>query len=381
MDSYVRELMELRDEIDQIDKQIVALYQKRMDIVNDVAEYKIANGKKVFDKEREVSKLDSLSALGDNPFNSHGIRELFEQIMSTSRKRQYQLLTEHGIGERPDFKEVERLDFKNARIVFQGAEGAYTQLALNEYFGEYSDNSYHVDTWRDAMEAIRTGEADYAVLPIENSSAGIVSENYDLLVEYDHCIVGEQIIKIDHALLGLPEAEYSDITDIYSHPQALMQCGKYLEAHKEWEKHSLKNTAMAARKVKEDGAVHKAAIASKLTADIYGLKVLDECIQNNQMNATRFIIVTGQRIYTKRAGKISVSFEIPHESGSLYHVLSHFIFNGLNMNRIESRPVQGKNWEYRFFVDFDGNLNDAAVQNALRGLKEETIRLQILGNY
>lgn len=381
MDSYVRELMELRDEIDQIDKQIVALYQKRMDIVNDVAEYKIANGKKVFDKEREVSKLDSLSALGDNPFNSHGIRELFEQIMSTSRKRQYQLLTEHGIGERPDFKEVERLDFKNARIVFQGAEGAYTQLALNEYFGEYSDNSYHVDTWRDAMEAIRTGEADYAVLPIENSSAGIVSENYDLLVEYDHCIVGEQIIKIDHALLGLPEAEYSDITDIYSHPQALMQCGKYLEAHKEWEKHSLKNTAMAARKVKEDDAVHKAAIASKLTADIYGLKVLDECIQNNQMNATRFIIVTGQRIYTKRAGKISVSFEIPHESGSLYHVLSHFIFNGLNMNRIESRPVQGKNWEYRFFVDFDGNLNDAAVQNALRGLKEETIRLQILGNY
>lgn len=381
MDSYVRELTELRDEIDQIDKQIVALYQKRMDIVHDVAEYKIANGKKVFDKEREISKLDSLSALGDTPFNSHGIRELFEQIMSTSRKRQYQLLTEHGIGEKPDFKEVERLDFKNARIVFQGTEGAYTQLALNEYFGEYSDNSYHVDTWRDAMEAIRTGEADYAVLPIENSSAGIVSENYDLLVEYDHCIVGEQIIKIDHALLGIPEAEYSDITDIYSHPQALMQCGKYLEAHREWEKHSLKNTAMAARKVKEDGMIHKAAIASKLTADIYGLKVLDECIQNNQMNATRFIIVTGQRIYTKKAGKISVSFEIPHESGSLYRVLSHFIFNGLNMNRIESRPVQGKNWEYRFFVDFDGNLNDAAVQNALWGLKEETISLQILGNY
>lgn len=127
------------------------------------------------------------------------------------------------------------------------------------------------------------------MLPIENSSAGIVSENYDLMVEYDNCIVGEQIIQINHALLGLPDAELSDITDVYSHPQALMQCGRYLESHREWEKHSLKNTAMAAKKVKEDGKKHKAAIASSLTADIYGLKVLDECIQDNRMNATRLL--------------------------------------------------------------------------------------------
>ena len=231
------------------------------------------------------------------------------------------------------------------------------------------------------MEAIACGEADYAVLPIENSSAGIVSENYDLMVEYDHCIVGEQIIRIDHALLGLPEAELSDITDVYSHPQALMQCSKYLEARRDWEKHSVKNTAMAAQKVKEEGKVHKAAIASTLNAEIYGLKVLDEAVQDNQTNATRFIIVTNRHIFVKDAKKISICFEVPHESGSLYHMLSHFIFNGLNMNHIESRPVQGKNWEYRFFVDFDGNLNDAAVQNALRGLSEETIRLKILGKY
>jgi chorismate mutase/prephenate dehydratase len=376
----MKDLKELRDQIDVIDKQMVSLYQERMKIAAEVAEYKIETGKKVFDKEREESKLCTLTAMGESAFNRHGIRELFEQIMSMSRKRQYQLMTAHGIYEKPDFTEVEKLDYKKARIVFQGTEGAYSQLALREYFGEHTD-SYHVETWRDAMEAIKSGEADYAVLPIENSSAGIVSENYDLMVEYDNCIVGEQIIRINHALLGLPDAELSDITDVYSHPQALMQCGRYLERHREWEKHSLKNTAMSAQKIKEDGKKHKAAIASSLTAEIYGLKVLEEGIQDNQTNATRFIIVSGKRIFAKDAGKISVCFEIPHESGSLYHMLSHFIYNGINMNRIESRPVQGKNWEYRFFIDFDGNLNDAAVQNALRGLQEETISLKILGNY
>lgn len=376
----MRDLLELRDEIDVIDKQIVDLFQQRMEIAAQVAEYKIETGKKVFDKERENSKLDTLMALGHTAFNKHGIRELFEQIMSMSRKRQYQLLTEHGLYEKPDFVEVDELDYKKARIVFQGAEGAYSQLALKEYFGENA-NSYNVETWRDAMDAIANGEADYAVLPIENSSAGIVSENYDLMMEYNHCIVGEQIIKINHALLGLPEAEFSDITDVYSHPQSLMQCNKYLEMHREWEKHSMKNNAFAAQKVKEDGKICKAAIASSLNADIYGLKVLEEGIQDNKMNATRFIIVTGKHMFVKDAKKISICFEVPHESGSLYHMLSHFIYNGINMNHIESRPMQGKNWEYRFFVDFEGNLNDAAVQNALRGLSEETIRLKVLGNY
>lgn len=376
----MRDLKELREQIDRIDNQIVALYQERMEIAAEVAQYKIQTGKKVFDKEREQSKLDTLTALGTTPFGRHGIRELFEQIMSMSRKRQYQLMTEQGIYEKPDFTEVKELDYKNARIVFQGVEGAYSQLALKEYFGEHTD-SYHVAAWRDAMEALRNREADYAVLPIENSSAGIVPENYDLLSEYDCCIVGEQIIEIHHALLGLPGASLSDIKTVYSHPQALMQCAKYLEAHREWETHSLANTALSAQKIKEDGDVSSAAIASSLTAEIYGLDVLAEKIQDNAGNVTRFIIVSGKKMFAEHAGKISICFEIPHESGSLYHVLSNFIYNGINMNRIESRPVQGKTWEYRFFVDFEGNLNDAAVQNVLRGLAEETLSFKILGNY
>ena len=376
----MRDLLELRDEIDAIDSEIVELYEKRMQIAKEVAEYKISVGKPIFDKEREISKLEILKGKVGTEFLKHGISELFEQIMAMSRKRQYQLLTDRGLAEKIDFTEVDVLGFPGMKIVYQGTEGAYSQLAMEEFFGP-NINSRHMETWRDAMEAIKSGEADYAVLPIENSSAGIVSENYDLLVEYDNYIVGEQIIRIDHALLALPEAEISDITDIYSHPQALMQCGKYLDAHKEWEKHSYKNTAMASLKVKEDGEIHKAAIASRLNAELHGLKVLEERIQDNKNNFTRFIIVSGKKIFRKSAKKISICFEIPHESGSLYHKLSHFIFNGLNMNKIESRPISNKTWEYRFFVDFDGNLNDAAVLNALRGLKEETSCLRILGNF
>lgn len=376
----MRDLLEIRGEIDEIDSRIVELYEKRMSLAADVAEYKICTGKPVLDRAREREKLSALEGRAKNAFLRDGIRELFEQIMSTSRKRQYQLLTEHGIVESSEFAEVDELDYRGARIVFQGVEGAYSQQAMRAYFGEDCD-SCHVESWRDAMEAIRRGEADYAVLPVENSSAGIVPENYDLLVEYDNYIVAEQIIKIDHALLGLPQSSLSDITCVYSHPQALMQCFAYLDEHRECERISVKNTALAAKKVKEDGQICQAAIASELTADIYGLKVLARSIQNNRNNSTRFVIVTNRMVCRRAAGHISVCFETVHESGSLYHMLSHFIYNGINMTNIQSRPVAGKNWEYRFFVDFEGRFADTAVQNALRGLKEETIHFKILGTY
>lgn len=376
----MRDLLEIREEIDNVDAELVALYVKRMGLAEQVAEYKISNGKQVFDKEREIAKLDKVSEMVETSSLKSGVKELFEQIMSMSRKRQYQILAEHGQGVKLDFTQVDELPEQDVRIVYQGEEGANSQSAMKAYFGEAA-KGVPVETWRDAMEIIAAHEADYAVLPIENSSAGIVTENYDLLVEYDNVIVGEQIIKIDHCLLGLPEARLSDIERIYSHPQALMQCSHYLEEHREWEKHSVKNTAVAAKKIMEDGRIDQAAIASRNNADIYGLKVLKEEFQNNVNNSTRFVIVAGKKLFAKDAKKISICFEIPHESGSLYHTLSHFIYNNLNMNKIESRPIQKRNWEYRFFVDFEGNLNDSAVQNALRGLAEETIKFRILGNY
>ncbi len=373
------ELTELREKIDAIDSEIVSLYERRMEISRQVAEYKIAVGKKVFDRQREAEKISKVKSLTHNEFNSFCVEELFEQIMSMSRKLQYRILAEGGNPGKLPFIGVDRLDTKNARVVFQGAEGAYSQAAMVQYFGEAVD-SIHVESFRDAMIALEEGSADFAVLPIENSTAGIVSEIYDLLQEYENYIVGEQIIKIEHCLLGVPGAGLEDIRTVYSHPQSLMQSSKYLALH-DWHQVSMQNNAFAARKVAGDGDRTQAAIAGEHAAKVYGLRVLQEKINHSGTNSTRFIIVTNQKIYKKDAGKVSICFEVPHESGSLYHMLSHFIYNHLNMTKIESRPIEDRNWEYRFFIDFEGNLADSAVKNALRGLREEARNMKILGNY
>ena len=373
------DLLELRNELDGIDKQIVELYEKRMNVCGQVAEYKIETGKRVFDKEREKQKLEAVRALTHNDFNAYGVTELFEQIMAMSRKLQYRLLAEHDSVGKLSFSKVDHFDTSKCRVVFQGAEGAYSQAAMIQYFGE-GVNCFHVDTFRDAMLAIDEGSADFAVLPIENSSAGIVSEIYDLLVEFENYIVGEQIIPINHCLLGCAGTKISDIKTVYSHAQSLMQSAHYLQ-EKGWQQISMKNNAFAAKKVAEDKNPTEAAIASEYAAKVYGLEILEKGVNDLKENSTRFIIITNQKVFSKDASKISLCFEVNHESGALYHALSHLIYNGLNMTKIESRPLEGRNWEYRFFVDFEGNMEDSAVKNALRGLREETRNMKILGNY
>lgn len=376
----MKDLLEIREEIDDIDSQIIKLYEKRMKLTTEVAEYKISTGKQVLDKQREREKLHRAEAQVEDEKNRYGVSELFEQIMAMSRKRQYQLMVSRGLGEKSSFQCVDKLPFEKGKIVYQGVEGAYSQMAMQAYFGKNAD-SFHVDTWRAAMEALQNGEADYAVLPIENSSAGIISENYDLLVEYDTYIAAEQTIKIEHTLLGVPGADISDITCVYSHPQALMQSIDFLNEHKEWKQIELQNTAGAAKKVIEDGKKNQAAIASRITAELYGLNIIKEHINYSEDNSTRFIIASRKKIYTEAAQKISICFEVPHESGSLYRMLSHFIFNNINMVKIESLPIKDKSFEYRFFVEFEGKLTDGAVQNALKGLKEEASAVKLLGNY
>ena len=312
------------------------------------------------------------------------VQELYQQLMSLSRKLQYQQLVKAGALGRLPFIEIDSLDVEKARVVFQGMEGAYGQAAMKTYFGE-DCNSYSVRTFRDAMEAIEEGAADYAVLPIENSTAGAVNEVYDLLVEFENYIVGETIIPIKNTLSGLPGTDISEIERVYSKAEALMQASHFLGEHGDWQQISVVNTAIAAQKVVKDGDKAQAAVCSAYAAKIHGLEVLADNINDEPDNCTRFIVVTNQKVYLKHASKISIEFELPHQSGaqsgSLYDLLSHFVYNNINMTKIESRPVKGKQWEYRFFVDFDGSLEDAAVKNALRGLREEATNLRILGNY
>ena len=374
------ELEELRVKLSDVDDQIVKLYEERMNICEEIGMNKIRNGYKIFDRHRERNKITEVTNKVTSEFNKKGIGEVYKQFLAISRKLQYQQLVDAGALGRLPFIEIDSLDKENARIVFQGTEGAYSQAAMEHYFGK-GCNNYHVHTFREAMEAIEEGAADYAVLPIENSTAGAVNEIYDLLVEFENYIVGETIIPIKNTLSGLPGTDISEIERVYSKAEALMQASRFLDQHADWQQISVANTALAAKKILEDQDKRHAAVCSAYAASVYGLSVLAEDINDEKNNSTRFIVITNQKVFLKDARKISICFEIPHEKCSLYHLLSHFVYNDLNMTKIESRPMEGKSWEYRFFIDFDGNLTEPGVKNAIRGLREESRNLRILGNY
>ncbi len=371
-------LDKLRIRIDEIDEKMIALYEERMEISQEVGEYKHSIGRNVFDRERELQKLKSVETQVHTEVNRVGVRELYEHIMSVSRKIQYEIVGQEAGGN--GFQFTKDVIGDSPKVVFQGVKGAYSQKAMQEYFGQDVEGAAVV-TFRDAMEAIANGEADFAVLPIENSSAGAVTQVYDLLVEYDNYIIGEVVIPIEHALASVKGATVEGIKTVYSHPQALMQSQVYLEQHRGMEQISVGNTAIAAQMVVQENDIEKAAVCSEYAAGLYGLEILERKINHSENNSTRFIVISKTKKFHENAKKLSICFEIPHESGSLYRLLSHFIYNGLNMTKIESRPIEGRVWEYRFFVDIEGNLEQQEVSNAVRGISEEAINMKILGNY
>ena len=371
----------IRKEIDQTDKEILRLFEKRMDLCGSVARSKIESGKAVVDLKREKEMLERLSSMASSDFNAVGTRELFRMLISISKKRQYQLLVENGKNPGMDYIQKDHLEFPGEKVVFQGAEGAYTYAAMKEFF-EQEMEFINVETWKEAMELVVSGERDWGVFPIENSTAGSVSDVYDLMAEYPIYIVGEQVLPISHTLMKVPGAKLEDIKTLYSHPQAFAQCRKFLQKnHPEWKQVEMLNTALAAQKIAADQDPSQAAIASKYAAELYGLEIFQNGGMTQKVNSTRFVIVSGKKEFRKDAKHISICVELPHESGSLYSILSHFIFNELNMTRIKSRPIEEKPWEYRFFIDFDGNLSDVAVQNALMGIATEAANVRLLGNY
>lgn len=370
---------EIREGIDSIDKQLVNLFEERFLLSREVADFKIQSGAKVLDKKREEQKIKSIEDLIRDVKDKELVEEIFRQIMDLSRKVQYGMIVEKK-PEPLELIECDEIKKTGIRVVYQGVPGAYSQEAMYKSFGKDVD-SFGVNLWREAMEALNNNQADYAVLPIENSSAGIVNEIYDLLVEFEFSIVEEVTIKVSHALMGIKGSKISDIKTVYTHPQGFAQCAAFLDKNKNWECIPLNNTAASALKVSKENDSSTAAIASPLAAEIYGLDILEKDIINSEINTTRFIIVSKEKIFKKNAKKIMVSFELPHESGSLYRMLSHFIFNRLNMTKIESRPIPSRKWEYRFFVEFEGNLNEHNTKTAIKGITEEAISIKLMGNY
>lgn len=265
----------------------------------------------------------------------------------------------------------------DSKVVYAGVPGAFAEEALVSFFGENVD-ACNVKSFYDVAKMVSENEADYGVLPIENSSAGFVSGIYDLLEQFELSVVGEQLISVNQCLLGIPGTDIDKVKTVFSHPQGLLQSKEYLR-EKDWQQVSMANTALSAKKVQDDGDMTQVAIASKRAAKLYGLSVLKSQLNVSEHNTTRFVIVSKKKEYVKNANTVSISFSLPHACGTLYNILAHFIFNNVSMTSIESVPLSGKQWEYCFFVDFEGNLSDNEVKNALNGIMAETENFRILG--
>lgn len=380
MDKIKKDINQIREDIKEVDYKIAELFEKRMKYTAELADAKKEIGAPIYDKNREDEKLADITKNRSNPFIVKGLEEIFIQMMSISRKYQYHLVHQRDRYIENYFTEVpELVMFPDTRVVYAGVPGSFTCMASEKFFGRDVDH-YGVAKFKEVALALNNGDADYGVLPIENSSAGDVAGVYNILLENDICIVGEVFVKVDHCLLGCPGSKIEEIKTVYSHPQGLMQCAPYLEKLGAEQK-SVENTAIAAEMVAKRNNLQEAAIASRRAAELYGLDILAESINFDASNETRFVILSKKRQYTKDASKISISFAVLHESGTLYNILSHFIYNDLNLSHIESVPLPDRQWEYRFYVDISGNLHDPEVRNALQGVRTEAANFRILGNY
>ena len=349
----MEDLQSLRAQIDQIDRQIAQLFCQRMAVTRQVGEYKAAHCLPVLDVAREKQVLAAKAALVGDELRAD-ITTLFETIMALSRR--------------------------HPRVLYQGEPGAYAEEAAVRFFGPDCRRT-HTATWEDIFAALRDGQADYGVLPIENSSTGSINQVYDLLAQYGAYIVGEQVIRVDHCLMAPRGASLDSVQLVCSHEQGLFQCEDYLKAHPDWQRRAMLNTAAAAKWVADKGEISLAAIGSRHAAKLYGLTVLAEGINSNRENFTRFVVVSPLPELREGRNKISAMFTLAHESGTLHRVMTVFATGGLNLMKLESRPIPGRSWEYRFFADFTGDLAAYGMDSILREMSQCAATLRILGNY
>ncbi len=281
--------------------------------------------------------------------------------------------------ETEDYQEIEELPLKGKTVVYAGVPGAYAEEAAIRFFGG-SVAYKNVKKFEQVVMAVADGTADYGVIPIENSSAGFVTGNYDIIRTGGVKIIAQVTLDINHCLLGLNDAEISDITKVFSHPQGLMQCKEYIDQNG-FKAESASNTARAAERVRDEGIKSQAAISSERAAEIYGLKILDKNINFSADNSTKFVILTREEVFLSDSINVSICFTTQHKVGALYDVMGIIDRNELNMTSIESRPSLKHKWEYWFYVTFEGKLTDRNVINALRQLKANTDEMIILGTY
>lgn len=382
----MRDLQQCRAEIDRLDRQIVALFEERMAVCREVGAYKVAHHLPVLDEERERQVLQAKAELLQDADLRPQVIALFETIMAGSRSLQRRMVTETDPAKAGDLEAYQAMrhwsgqPLTEQRVLYQGQPGAYCEEAAMGFFGDDCQRM-NLKTWDGVFRGVKEGFGDFGVVPIENSSTGSINDVFDLLGQFGCYIVGEQIVPVRHCLVALPDASLDTITDVYSHAQGFAQCRPFLGEHPKWEHHEMVNTAVAAKFVAESGDSTKAAIASRRAAELYGLQILQSAINENVRNYTRFLIVAAEPRFPEDANKISVRFTIPHREGSLCRILQIFAQAGLNLEKLESRPVPESRWEYSFYADFTGNLRREEMDRGIRELIDAASSFRILGNY
>lgn len=264
------------------------------------------------------------------------------------------------------------------KVSFQGEPGAYSEQAVFNYFGEVE--TLPCESFDVMFDSVVSGKSDAALAPIENSLAGSIHQNYDLLLRHDLHITGEYLLRVRHCLIAMPGVKKEDIKKAISHPQALGQCAGYLRSHG-IKPEQVYDTAGSVKMLKESGARDVAAIASKRAAELYGMQILEEGIEDNTENYTRFLAIRREAVVPQNDAKTSIVFTLKNVPGSLFKAMSVFALRDIDLTKIESRPLQGKPWEYLFYIDFIGSAQDEVSKRALDHLGEYALTLRVLGSY
>lgn len=372
----MKDLNEIRKEIDRIDNEMVELFSQRMDISKSVGEYKKENNLPVLDEKREQIVIEKAEKRGGE--YGSAVKLMYQNIMELSRAVQYNIV---GGDEklRCLIENASSLpDGKDISVAFQGIKGSNSNEAAERLFP--TGQLKALPSFEDVFDAVDKGNCLFGVLPVENSTAGSVSAVYDLILRYRFYIVGALSLPIDYCLAGLRQSELEDIEIVVSHPQALSQCENYTQKHG-FKPQLSSNTAVAARDTANEKRLNLAAICPYKAAKEYGLKILDDHLQDNPHNKTRFVVISKELFISETANKVSLCFSLPHVTGSLYSLLCRFNSLGLNLSKIESRPIIGKDFEYLFYLDFSGNVKGGGVTELLCSLSEEMPEFSFLGNY
>ena len=374
-------LEEIRGQIDQIDRQMVDLFKARMEAAAQVAEYKREKGLPVLDAGRERALLGKIGDEAGEELADYA-QSMYRTILAASRSYQNGKMGRGSKvydGIREALNDTPKLFPQRPTVACQGIEGAYSQIACDRLFK--SPKITYVQTFDHVFKAVESGMCQYGILPIENSTAGSVKAVYDLMIRHNFYIVRSARLKISHNLLAKHGTRLEDVREVFSHEQAISQCAGYLAGLKDVKVNIVENTAVASRMVSQSDRTDVAALSSRFCAELYGLQTLQEGVQDQDNNYTRFICISKKPEIYPGAGRTSLMMTLPHKPGSLYNVLAKFYALNINLQKLESRPLPGREFEFMFYFDIEASVYAPEMEQLFRDLEVDSEQMRYLGTY